>query len=241
MRAVLASLGLAIVGCYQPDYGDAPFLCQHSVRCPPGYRCVAGVCRDVAPSPDGAPTLDRDVARPDRALPAELGVDAVPAADIRADTAVDAAADLAPTCVAGSGCDDANPCTANDVCLAGGGCAGTPLAAGTRCGALPAAVCCAGICVDVSADPANCGGCGLACAPGYSCGDAASPPKCSDSPADTSGRCRCADGDSALCPNGQSCRTNTPADGWCSPSVAADCAPGQRVEFVSNCPNYCAY
>ncbi len=45
---VASAVGLLGLGCIEPHYGDAPFACVETGRCPGGYRCIDGLCqRDV--------------------------------------------------------------------------------------------------------------------------------------------------------------------------------------------------
>lgn len=39
-------------GCVQPQYGEAPFACARTLRCPSGYLCIDGLCLRGAPSND---------------------------------------------------------------------------------------------------------------------------------------------------------------------------------------------
>jgi hypothetical protein len=119
-----------------------------------------------------------------------------------------------------------------------GACVFEAIANGTSCGPNPADRCCAGTCVDISEDNANCGGCAMACASGEDCQSVAQTTACPESPANTSGRCTCP-GVTADCPHGQICRTVSPAANLCAPENNADC-DGVYVEVLS-CPNYCTY
>lgn len=161
----------------------------------------------------------------------------------------------------GTTCDDANPCTEGEACSADGACVSGPecpndnpclvptctasgceiaeLADGASCGPDGADRCCAGTCVDISTDPAHCGGCDRGCDGGETCVSAADTTSCDPAPENTTGRCTC-DG-TAECPSGQICRTQTPHAGFCTPEVDADCAPDAMYVEVSFCPNYCTY
>lgn len=151
-------------------------------------------------------------------------------------------------CTVGDRCDDAGTCMPGALCPNAGecqlgactaeGCVYGPAVDGSSCGAALADRCCGGTCVDISSDPAHCGGCGSACVDGQECESVEVTAECPDAPAATSGRCRCAMVDDQ-CPQGQLCRTQTPYAGRCAPSDAMACA-GVLVE-VDLCPNYCAY
>jgi hypothetical protein len=159
----------------------------------------------------------------------------------------------------GSDCEDGNACTLDDecdstgncvagaICETGDGCqmgvckAGqcmlTPMPDGTTCGVDPADRCCAGVCVDISTDMANCGGCGAMCQSDEICESVADTAECDPHPANTTGRCTC-NGENLDCPNGQICRTVAPGANRCAPEDAADCPGGVFVD-VNLCPNYC--
>jgi hypothetical protein len=159
-------------------------------------------------------------------------------------------------------CDDGNACTTLDICndvgqcvglepcpapddchtstCVGGACQVAPVTDGTSCGnAAPADVCCGGACVDISTDPAHCGGCGFACHPAEGCQSVEVSSGCEVHPANTSGRCTCP-GENAKCPGGLVCRTVTPYNNLCSPDPGG-CPPGATFVEVNFCPNYCHY
>ena len=160
----------------------------------------------------------------------------------------------------GSVCSDGDPCTEGDVCGAAGeclsgpecpnadpcldvvcqpsGCVESTRPDGSSCGPLAANRCCSGACVDVSSDPAHCGGCGYGCAGGESCESVAVTNQCSSNPPDTTGRCTCSA--NSRCPFGQICRNQSPHPWRCTPSGPADC-PGTTFVDLSLCPNYCVY
>jgi hypothetical protein len=150
-------------------------------------------------------------------------------------------------CTLDDKCDGMGHCDAGEICETGDGCqmgvckAGAcmlaPLPDGTSCGVNPADLCCAGECVDISDDMANCGGCGAACQSDEICESVADTIECDPHPALTTGRCTC-NGETTDCPNGQVCRTVAPAANRCAPEVAADCPNGTFVD-VQLCPNYC--
>jgi hypothetical protein len=57
----------------------------------------------------------------------------------------------------------------------------------------------------------------------------------------TSGRCRCNNANSE-CPTGQDCRTFTPYNNRCTPTVGPSaCAAGESVDALAACPDYCHY
>jgi hypothetical protein len=148
---------------------------------------------------------------------------------------VDDLCDDAGTCVPGPVCPYDDPCQPG-MCMAEG-CVYGPSTDGSTCGATAAARCCNGACVDISSDPAHCGGCDTPCIGGQGCESVASTPQCDISPANTSGRCGCDGTDD--CPLGQICRTDSPYAGRCTPEVDANC-DGVSVD-VDFCPNYCGY
>ncbi|MHB8872763.1 MAG: hypothetical protein ACYC8T_03655 [Myxococcaceae bacterium] len=93
--------------------------------------------------------------------------------------------------------------------------------------------------MDISSNESHCGGCGEACAGGYTCESVSVTSGCSPAPANTSGRCRCVS--TSNCPDGQICRTSTPYNNRCAPSSGTNCASGATFVDVSFCPNYCRY
>ncbi|MFT3711404.1 MAG: hypothetical protein QM817_27540 [Archangium sp.] len=159
-------------------------------------------------------------------------------------------------------CNDGDPCTVGDVCSgttctrgtakqcttppspcqqtvgvceAGTGrCIHANLADGTSCGSRLSDRCCLGTCVNTTSVTGNCGGCGLSCATGQLC-QSINQSTCAMEPIDTSGRCSCGTG--APCPMGQTCGTS----GFCVPTAATQCAPGQTVAMMSGCQAYCRY
>jgi hypothetical protein len=143
--------------------------------------------------------------------------------------------DGAGVCTPGALCPTDNPCETG-TCVPGG-CMYAPIPDGTSCGLRPADRCCAGTCIDIASDVANCGGCGVTCDPGYGCSSVVNTPDCNPAPADTSGRCTC-DGN-VNCDPGHVCRTQNPYTNLCTPETA-DACPGTFVD-VDFCPNYCAY
>jgi hypothetical protein len=151
-------------------------------------------------------------------------------------------------CTEGDWCSDAGECVSGPSCPQGDecqavectkeGCSYSAVPDGTSCGEVSALRCCGGQCVDISSDPQNCGGCNTECFMGQECESVELTGMCFDSPADTTGRCRCAESDDE-CPVGQLCRTQAPYVGRCAPSDAMGC-DGVFVE-VQLCPNYCTY
>jgi hypothetical protein len=129
-------------------------------------------------------------------------------------------------------------------------CSGTscvPLADGTHvAGHVASHRCCGGQLVNIATSELHCGGCGLKCASGYTCEGVGNTPQCDSHPSDTSGRCRCANGDDSLCPLNQNCRTDSPYPARCSPNADAKCLPGQSRWIPPDptnhdCPRYCYY
>lgn len=215
--AIALALGVAAVGC--PGTTD---------QAPP--RDTNAIAEATPSQDDGAPPPGDGVAPADDGAPPRDGA----AGD------AGGSADGPLACAPGSACDDGDPCTTGDRCE-GGICAGQPAADGTQCGAQPKDRCCNRVCVSIATDEKNCGGCGLRCAPGYRCQGVATTTSCPNKPDFTSGRCLCANGNNALCPSGQTCRQQQPVADHCSPKDAAQCAPGEQVQWNSECPNYCYY
>ncbi|MCA9601651.1 MAG: hypothetical protein R3A78_07500 [Polyangiales bacterium] len=148
-------------------------------------------------------------------------------------------------------CDDGNGCTTNDRC-SGGVCGGLqkscakPLDAcktascnvetgncdivnvpdGTECPSHPNR-CCAGKCVDLTSDSANCGGCGLACKEPFTCLVSSGKPTCDCDNAATT---------NSDCPNGQVCSTVYFVCA-CKPGA---CSNGQDC-VIREGPDYCEY
>ncbi len=153
-------------------------------------------------------------------------------------------------CTEGDKCDGAGNCIAGPSCpwiygtcynraCSGGNCVQSSYRGeGTSC-AFPAPNrCCGGACIDVSIDKNNCGGCGLVCKNGFGCERASATNTCSLAPAWT-GRCICASG--SECPAGQICRSGQPTyNNRCTPS-GGGCAPGQAIQMLNQCPDYCYY
>jgi hypothetical protein len=98
-----------------------------------------------------------------------------------------------------------------------------------KCGADAGFVCCGTTCSDLTADPANCGGCGTICQSGT----------CSKtvSGSHTSGRCTCgADAGNATCAHGQLCTS-----GQCDCSDDdGKCASSQSCSQISGA-DFCYY
>jgi hypothetical protein len=104
-----------------------------------------------------------------------------------------------------------NACAADETCTMGVcGCGST----GVRCG--DGQGCCASagggapMCIDISSDPMNCGGCGVVCGAGFVCGG---------------GECRCGGVDGPVCNpgSGPSDLGNLCCDGACVPRDNANC------------------
>ncbi|MFZ5444562.1 MAG: hypothetical protein ACOZQL_31505 [Myxococcota bacterium] len=175
----------------------------------------------------------------------------------------DSQVDCADSDCGGKGCSDGDPCTEGEVCSNGmcprgaaktcntpsscqsasgtcepgtGRCVYPPLADGVSCGGTAAARCCAGNCVSINSDGANCGGCGLTCSTGQACQDISTN---SCGPVSTSGRCTCTpDAGTSACPMGQTCNSR----GLCVPAGMTTCAPNERVVTAdAGCPSFCSY
>jgi hypothetical protein len=204
-----------VCACYSPrPPTGAP--CTSDVTCPTGQDCIDGFC--------GGP-------------PAGVVIDA--AEEVDAPRPIDAAIDAVPLeCVEDDDCTAANAC--ESVACVDNKCVANTLPDGASCGAAAANRCCSGVCVNISTDEANCGGCGLACATGRTCESVALTTSCPMTPAATTGRCTCAAAN-AECPDDQICRTVTPHANRCTPNNAAACAPGELFVEVNFCPNYCRY
>lgn len=82
--------------------------------------------------------------------------------------------DGAGACVPGPVCPSDNPCAVGS-CGDSQQCSFFPVVDGTAC---DAGACCAGTCVDVGRDPANCGGCGIACVLPQTCVEVDGMPTC---------------------------------------------------------------
>ena len=125
--------------------------------------------------------------------------------------------------------------TPSEACQADAGrCVYMSLSDGTLCGTGQSSRCCAGTCINIGVNSANCGGCGLACATGQTCQPLERSNCASAEPVNTSGRCTCAAG--AACPNSQSC-----SNAQCKPLSNAQCAPGESIGDGGVCLTYCRY
>jgi hypothetical protein len=143
-------------------------------------------------------------------------------------------------CVPGPSCPPPLPCQVG-TCAANGTCTYAAAGDGTSCGANAAQRCCGGNCIDISSSALHCGGCGIACMPGYSCESVALPLACAPfNPTNTSGRCTCDSSMAGTCPSRQSCRGVTPGLNRCEP-LDGGCADGGRIQTVASCPSYCLY
>ncbi len=214
VRRRLACAVLSIVGaCYSPSPpSGAP--CASDVFCPTGQACIGGFCGGIPPG---------------------VVIDAADDAPVPPDAAPDAPP---PECVVDGDCTAANACQA--VACVDNTCVATTRPNGASCGTSEAQRCCTGVCVNISSDEANCGGCGQACAAGRTCESVSATTSCPLAPAATTGRCTCA-GANAECPDSQICRTQTPYANRCTPNGVANCASGQTFVDVDLCPNYCRY
>jgi hypothetical protein len=186
-----------LADCGDPDCGGLP--CDDGDPCTFDDRCGAGACR---------------------------GTSLECPSDACATRSCNGTATCSATYHAGAPCpDDGTTCT-TDVCDDAGSCTHPPVADATLCGAEPRYRCCAGACVDLQTDRANCGGCGLACAAEHSCVVSYGFPTCN-----------CHAADDAECPSDQVCSD------WfnvCS-CTATTCAPGQTCVVRAGSPDYCAY
>ncbi len=161
---------------------------------------------------------------------------------------------LGAPCEDGDGCTVADSCDGHGVCVPGavcpvpgpcrvsscekGVCMEVPAEDGVSCGRASSARCCSGRCVDISADPAHCGGCDTACATGFACEAIDVTTTCKDAVPEVSGRCRC-QGANLQCPRAQVCRTSSPYSDRCAPQSDANCH-GSAVD-QSGCPSFCSY
>lgn len=258
---LLLSLVLAAAGCsllVQFDPETQP--CDASGFCSVGYDCVrspdgdGGVCRAQDGGLAGDGGADGGACAP-RETSCSDGLD----------DDCDGPIDCLDTDCGGVGCDDRNKCTTGETCQSGvcrggqavtcttptgacqqqvgscepstGACSYPAKVDGASCGTNTALRCCAGQCLNVTTSLTDCGGCGLACAPGQSC-VAIESTMClaGMQPLDTSARCQCGAG--VPCPAGQDCLSN----GLCRPSAATQCAPGQVVaDGGTGCLTYCRY
>jgi hypothetical protein len=210
-----------VTACYSPEpRAGAP--CEDDSGCPAGQSCIRNIC-------GGSSATIIDAAAIDGALE-----------DGQVDASPDAAIDAPPPgfCVDAADCPSSNPC--ETVACTDNQCVATTRPNGASCGAAAANRCCGGACVNISNDENNCGGCGQACFAGRTCESVAVTTACPKTPAATTGRCRCA-GANAECPDGQICRTLTPAKDRCTPEGVGDCAAGQLFVDVTSCPNFCRY
>ncbi len=148
---------------------------------------------------------------------------------------------IGDTCGTTGTCEPGPECVQADGCATGvctdGACVFTPAPEGMSCGVNVSDRCCGGVCVDISSDAANCGGCGTACPSDEACESVGDTPECDPHPAATSGRCTCS---ADTCPNGQVCRSVTPVANRCAPEDGTQCASGV-FQNVETCPNYCIY
>ncbi len=89
-------------------------------------------------------------------------------------------------CTYGDQCDGAGACVPGAVCPSENACAIGSCGASQQCSYFPAidgtacdvGACCAGSCVDLGSDPANCGGCGTACVLPQTCVEVGGVPGC---------------------------------------------------------------
>jgi len=230
-------------------------------RCTGGKACRNGTCVDVSCTGLSCPAAQGCVRGACTACLARE-VDCANGSDDDCDGLVDCAD---PDCATRT-CDDGNGCTTGEVCsnsACSGGtvtlcnspgpcqtapgtcdpptgqCVYQPRADGASCGTPPSQRCCSGVCVDITSSLGNCGGCGLACAPGQQCLTVAQA-TCVGAPAATTGRCTCSTG--AACPAAQACGGMAGFSTWCSPSSANQCAAGEvRDQVPVSCPAYCRY
>lgn len=234
--AAVAVSACSLIVAFDPDAQP----CDSTGACLPTHVCVDGICKSS--SSDGGAVADAG-ANPG------TETDCANGRDDDGDTQVDCADSDCAT----KSCSDGDACTTGDVCNAGvcqrgtpmscnspsacqatpgtcdaGTCVYAPLADGVVCGAGSGGErCCAGACVNITTDSANCGGCGLTCSGGQTCQDVST----TCGPRQTSGRCTCA----SACPTGQTCGA-----GVCSPVGDAGCSRNQRAAGDPGC-RYCTY
>lgn len=137
-------------------------------------------------------------------------------------------------------CDDGDPCTEGDACNDAGVCVGEPMNCtshdsscrvgvcvdgscermprpdGTSCNSDSNQRCCNGSCTNIASSSGNCGGCGIECLSGTSCGF---------------GRCGCKGSERACLP-GYACNVFNA----CTCEDATACAPGQTCDDVFGGP-----
>lgn len=256
--STLLLLSGALAGCsFLTQFDPESQPCDVNGFCLDGYDCVANVCvrRDGGSPGDGG---GGGGGGQTAAFEQNCGDGVDEDRDSRTDC-------LDPDCT-GRSCDDGNGCTTGETCQASacsggqakacttpgtcqtaagatcdrttGQCSYQPTSDGTLCGSTAASRCCSGACVDVSANAAHCGGCGLACPIGSACESIAQASCGTPGPVNTSARCTCPT-TSVVCPGGQACTT----DARCSPTTATNCSATatQRVVTVAGCASYCTF
>lgn len=254
-RSTLLLLTVALGGCsFLTSFDPAGQPCDSTGACLAGYVCVDNRCVGG----DGGAAGDAGTGG-GGGQQAAFEQNCSDGIDEDGDSRIDC---LDPDCT-GRSCEDGDRCTTGETCQASacsggqakacttpgtcqvavgatcnrasGECEYPAGADGQLCGSTAAARCCGGACVDLSTDPAHCGGCGLACAAGAACESLAQSTCGTPGPTSTSARCTCAA--NLVCPGGQACT----GDARCSPTLAANCATGQRVVTVTGCASYCTY
>jgi hypothetical protein len=166
---IVAALGL-VASCSAAHVPPADGAgCAKDADCKGERICIVGVCTEPDGTPAGSDANASDVGRD--GLGHDGASDSAPSdggADARTDAATDASLDAPPdgpsTCGSGSAPTCATPPASVCPLAQSVACSSTARGVQAYCNKL-----CANKCVDLSSDPANCGGCGVACSATETC------------------------------------------------------------------------